>query len=189
MVATGGMTGNQKQQPISGVTPSLVDEQLVMEIWPSISAYGLGRLVGRLFSVPGRIGPVRLTFFMGLLIFWIPLILYFWPGRLFRRYVLTNRRLLEKRGPSGRVTKEVALESIGDVRCVVRPGQKYFLAADLEVVAEDGSVLATFPGVPSAEPFRRAILRARDARVKVVEALKQLSERKEGSAMVAEAAR
>jgi len=179
------MAIRQDGQPISGVTPSVVAERLVMEVWPSISAYAPGRLVGQLFSIPGRVGPVRITFFIGLVIFWLPLLLYFFPGRLFTRYVLTNKRLLVRKGLGARVAAELALEEIADVRAVVRAGQSYFQAADLVVVDRAGAERLRLAGVAQAESFRRAVLKARDARVRVLAALEEIEKRHEEAAEAA----
>ncbi len=176
------MAIRQDSQPISGITPSLVAERLIMEVWPSISAYAAGRLVGQLFSIPGRIGPVRITLFIGLVIFWLPLAVYFWPGRLGTRYSLTNKRLMIRKGLMGRPSHEVPLEEIEHVRARVRPGQGYFLAADLEVIDRDGQVRLVLPGVSQAESFRRAILKARDARVRVLAALDEIERRRQAEA-------
>lgn len=173
------MSHDHDAQPIAGVTPSIVREQLVMEVWPSISAYGAGRLVGRLFQMPGRMGPVRITFFIGLLIFWLPLLLYFFPGRLLTRYTLTNRRLLIRRGFPGREVAGVALEEIDRVEKQVLPGQEYFFASDVLALASDGRELLRLRGVPQAESFVRAIQKAREARVRVLEALKEIETRKQ----------
>lgn len=172
------MTQDQDVQPISGITPSIVREQLVMEIWPSISAYAAGRLIGRLFQIPGRIGPIRITFFIGLAIFWLALLLYFWPGRILTRYCLTNRRLMIRRGFPGREVAAVSLEDIARVEKRTQPGQEYFGAADVVVLSANGEELLRLPGASQAESFVRAIQKTRDARVRVLAALKEIETRK-----------
>ncbi len=182
------MSTEQDTQPISGISPSVVREQLVMEVWPSISAYGAGRLVGRLFQIPGRVGPVRITFFIGLVIFWLPLLLYFFPGRLLTRYTLTNRRLLIRKGFPGRDAEEVPLEEIDRLEKQVLPGQEYFAAADIVALSSDGTERLRLRGVSQAECFYRAILKTRQARIRTLEALKQIEQRGQAEQAPAEAA-
>ena len=39
------------KQAIAGVAPAESEEVTVMTIWPSISAFGLGRMLGRAYSI------------------------------------------------------------------------------------------------------------------------------------------
>lgn len=153
-------------QAIAGVAPSAVHERLIMEVWPSIASTALGRQLGSLYSTPIRLGPLHFSAVLGVLTAPIPILLYFLPNRLFRRYTLTNRRVIIRNGPQARDGESVALDDLTDARLVTLPGQSFYNAADLELVCGDRVGLC-LRGVPSPEPFRRAILKARDARVHV----------------------
>jgi hypothetical protein len=62
------------------------------------------------------------------------------------------------------------LDELDDVRLVVRPGQAFYRAADLELISH-GRVALTLPGVPTPEAFQQNILEARHALVQVRECL------------------
>jgi hypothetical protein len=153
-------------QPIAGVYPSQIREQVVMEVWPSICSLGLGRALGRLYGVRGRLGPIHFSLLVGLVTFPLAIALYLWPGRLLRRYTLTNRRVVVRRGALPKDAESVSLGELSEVRVAAQPGQAFYNAADLELLCGD-RVALRLAGVPSPESFRRTILKARDARVHV----------------------
>jgi hypothetical protein len=76
-----------------------------------------------------------------------------------RRYTLTNRRLMIRKGWSARPVKEVPLEQIDDIRIHYDGNSDFFRAGTLEVVSK-GNVVLAMPGTPGPEGFRVAILNA-----------------------------
>jgi hypothetical protein len=81
---------------------------------------------------------------------------------LMRRYTLTNRRLMIRKGWNGTPGAEVALADIDDVRLVTDGNSAFFRAGNLEIVTGT-RVVMTLPGVPEADSYREAILNARNA--------------------------
>lgn len=153
----------ERRQAVAGVAPPDVSETVIMQVWPSISASAPGRMLGRLYGIPlaGRL--------IALATFPVALLLYFSPGRLFRRYTLTTRRVLIEKGLTPRPAQELALEDFDEVQVREQSGQGYFRAADLLLV-KNGSTSLELPAVPSPQSFRHAILNARNAYVMVSEA-------------------
>lgn len=144
-----------RQQAVTGVTPPEVGEAKIREVWPSVASSpaiaGLGqKLTGTIILAP---------------LAWLIMAgVYF--GKLLpfaaRRYTLTNRRIMIRRGWKATPSHEVPLDKIDDVRVVNDSLSNFFRAGTLEIVS-GGSVALTLPGVPEAEAFRIAILNARNA--------------------------
>ncbi|MEO8494014.1 MAG: PH domain-containing protein, partial [Planctomycetota bacterium] len=65
------------KQAIAGVSPSEVSEVNVMEVWPSIAKFTLGRLMGRLFAIKAGIYIFRVGNFFALAGIPFALALYF----------------------------------------------------------------------------------------------------------------
>ena len=76
-----------------------------------------------------------------------------------KRYALSNRRLMVQRGLTRKVSHEIALADIDDVRVVTASQNGFFRSATLEVVSK-GQVALKLDGVPEPETFRRAIVNA-----------------------------
>lgn len=153
----------EQRQAVAGVAPPAVSETVIMQVWPSISASSLGRTLGQLYAIPwaGRL--------IALATFPLALLLYFLPGRLFRRYTITTRRVLIEKGPRSRPAEHLALEDLAEVEVREQAGQGYYRAADL-LLTKNGSTALVLLAVPSPQSFRHTILDARDAYVKVAEA-------------------
>jgi hypothetical protein len=83
------------------------------------------------------------------------------PG-LARRYTLTNRRVMIRRGMRPAPAKEVALGDIDEVRITQDANSAFFGSATLEIVSK-GQVALALPGVKGPEAFRQAILNAQRA--------------------------
>jgi hypothetical protein len=153
------------KEAIAGVWPAELGEAHITQTYPSVSASALGRLLGSLYSMPQPIG-----FLLHIATLPVPIMLavgMFLLGR-FRRYQLTSTRVRIRTGIRDKGGPEAGLADFDDVRAVVRPGQAFYRAADLELVAR-GQVVLTLPGVWSAEAFRQNILEARHALVQVRE--------------------
>jgi hypothetical protein len=144
-----------RQQAVTGVVPPQVAEAKIREAWPSVARSPAVANLGRALTRTIVLAPVA----------WLVMsVLYF--GKvlpiLARRYTLTNRRLMIRKGWSGKVAQEVALGDIDDVRLHADANSTFFRAATLEIVSKD-KVVMTLPGTPEADSFRVAILNACNA--------------------------
>lgn len=166
-----------RPQAISGVRTG---ENEIMTVYPSICSGGLGRVLGRLYdSIPVRIFGVKLSN----LLFVLPtaplaILMYAMSKLNGNRYVLTSdfveiRKLLG----SGRFGK-VSIADVMETRSVQRPGQEFYHASDLELLADDGDTLLTLPGLPRSEVFGVAIMKAAQARRTVRQSLDAIEARK-----------
>lgn len=171
---------HERTQAVAGVVPPDVAEAVIMQVWPSISAGALGRLLGRVYSVAflGRLA--------ALVTFPLAILVYFLPTYRLKRYTITTRRVLIQKGLRPRPVRDMALEQIDEVQVVQRPGQEYFRAGDVQLL-EGGQVKLELPGVQAPENLRHNILEARNAYALVMrsrraeEALhKQAAEEPEG---------
>ncbi len=155
---------NIRVQPISGVSAGV--ENVVMVVFPSISALGLGRLLGRLCeSIPFRVNGIKISH----LLFALPIspiaaVLYLMQKVIGNKYVVTNRSLQIWKAMFNRLVSSAALSDIGDVEVVELPGQSFYKAAELVVLGKNGEVLMRLGGVPRAEVFRHNVLETCAAR-------------------------
>jgi hypothetical protein len=144
-----------RHQAVTGVVPPQQAEALIREAWPSVArnhgVAGLGQALTRTIVL----APLGWLIMSGL---------YF--GKLLpvfaRRYTLTNRRLMIRKGWAGKVAHEVALGHIDDVRVQTDGNSTFFRAATLEIISK-GQVVLTLPGTPEPDSFRIAILNACNA--------------------------
>jgi len=157
--------GEISKEAVAGVWPLQLGEAHITMTFPSISATAIGRLLGSIYGLPYPIG-----FLIHLLTLPLPVLvavgMYVATG--FRRYQLTSQRVRIRRGIGAREVQQVPLAELDSVRLQQRPGQNYYRAADLELVAGD-KVLVTLPGVPNHEAFQHNILEARAALLQVRE--------------------
>ena len=180
------------KQAIAGIAPTTEREVEVMTVWPSNSAYGLGRFHGRLYG--NRTGAYVFTVGNLFCLLSIPgaIALYLlklapWIGK---RYGVTNKRVVEYRSQLRRetnrvlgipwpfrfhfqiVSKAVELDRFDDIEIEVRPGQEWYHAGDL--VFRHGEV-ETFrlEGVTRPESFRATCLKSQRAFVGIQQALER----------------
>lgn len=141
-----------REQVVTGVVPPALGEALIREAWPSVTAFPMVAHLGRklILSIAGA--PLG---WMLMLPFYFFKILPF----VARRYTLTNRRLMVRRGLKPEPTQEVALAEIDDARVVKDGASDFFRAGTLEIFSKDKIVL-TLAGVPEPDSFRLAILNA-----------------------------
>jgi hypothetical protein len=161
-----GLMVDGRKQVITGVVPPQTAEAMIREVWPSVARLpviaGLGK---KLNELGGKVARTVILFPVGLLIAaagWALMApLYF--GKVApvfgRRYTLTNRRLMIRRGWKAKVGHEVALADIEDIRIHKDANSDFFRSGTLEVLGK-GQVLMTLPGVVGPEAFRHAILNA-----------------------------
>lgn len=161
------------KQAIAGVSPPQSGETEIMTVFPSLSAWGIGRALGQLWSTPlGLGGPLTLGNLLALLSIPVALPLYFAkvaPG-LCRRYTLTNRRVVVRRGLLPTDERSVSLDNFDAIDVEVQPGQAWYKAGDL--IFRKGPV-ETFriSGVVRPETFRHTCLKAQRAHTGVQKAL------------------
>jgi hypothetical protein len=141
------------RQAVAGLMPPQLSEALIREVWPSVTASsaGLSKLAA------GLIRTVVLAP-LGWLLLAPPFGKVFMPF-LWRRYTLTNRRLLIRKGVRLNAAQELPLAEIDDVRLVPDSVDAFYRSGDLEVLSK-GQVAMTLRGVPEPESFRHAILNA-----------------------------
>lgn len=156
-----------RPQAIAGVSTQV--ERTAAVTYPSISAGWLGQLFGSLYElIPVRIGSIKLSH----LIFPLPLaplttLIYLGQKALGETYEITNhsvRRWQMALGTRSRMLAEIPLGQIAEVAVEQAPGQVFFKAADLYLLAADGSTLGTLKGVVHPATFRQTILKAKEAR-------------------------
>jgi hypothetical protein len=162
-------------QPIAGVTPSELAEVTCRVVWPTIGATRAGRLVGRLAAVRLGLGEF---FTLGKLLAaaTIPLSLAVFAWQLMpyvcRRYTLTNRRIIIRKGLMGVDGRWISLDDFDSIAIEVLPGQKWHHAGDLVFRHGDLEVLR-LAGVRRPETFRQVCLSARTALVSVREVVQR----------------
>lgn len=151
------------KQAITGVTPSQLGEATIMTVWPSISALGIGRWIGRMCMAGGK-SPWAIGKLFAVLLIPVAINVFFhmltpWGAR---RYRLTNRRVIVEKGLKPVLDRAVEFDRFDAIDVEVRPGQQWFPAGDL--VFKKGAV-ETFrlDGVPRPETFRQTCLKARQS--------------------------
>src|SRR6266511_1760210 len=131
------MTDNRKQA-ITGLIPPLQGEAIIRQVWPSVTAFPAIASLGRVLMQTRILGPLAwpilaAPYFMKVL----PIV-----GR---RYTLTNRRLMVRRGWSAKPVKEIALADIDEVRVREDANSPFYRSATLEIVSK-GAVAFEIPG-------------------------------------------
>ena len=166
-------------------------ETLIMFVYPSNGADGIGRMIGRVLKalpLPFVNHASRAASLVGIVL--LPITVFvFTVGALLglvgyvglklfgQRYVLTNRSLQIWGSIGERLVREIPLNQIAEISVDQKAGQEFYHAADLVIRDQGGNEVLTLAGVPRADVFRQTILKARDARTQVAEALKAISAR------------
>lgn len=143
---------NLQKQVVAGLVPPQVSEALIREEWPSVAAYSGPASLGRVCICSIVLAP--LGWFLLLPIYFLKILPF-----LARRYTLTNRRLMVRRGLKPEPTHEVALGDIDEVRIHEDANSAFYRAGNLDVV-HGGQVVMTLAGVPEPQSFRLAVLNA-----------------------------
>jgi hypothetical protein len=142
-----------RKQAVTGVMPPQLGEAIIREVWPSVTDAqpALATLCEKM----------QRTIVLAPLAWLLLAPLYFKKVLPFlaKRYTLTNRRLMIRRGLKPSPSHEVALADIDDVRLVPNSLSAFYRSATLEVLAK-GQVAMTLSGVPEPESFRHAVLHA-----------------------------
>ncbi|NQU25637.1 MAG: PH domain-containing protein [Candidatus Nealsonbacteria bacterium] len=151
------------------------DDAPVMTVWPTIGATAAGRLVGQLSAVPIGVGEFfTLGKLLALASIPISLSVFAWQLLPFvcRRYSITTRRLIIRKGYSEIDEKSIDLDGFDAIDVEVLAGQQWLYAGEL-IFRRDGHEEFRFSGVSRPEVFRQACLKAQDALLSVRAVLKQ----------------
>ena len=152
----------------------IASETTVMTIWPTIGATAPGRWVGQLSGLRLGWGFFTLGKLLALATIPLSLAVFCWqlmPG-VCRRYVLTNRRVLVKRGLKPAEERAVRLDGFDAIDVPILPGQDWLHAGEL-VFRRDGGEVFRLSGVSRPEVFRQVCLKARRALLSFREATAQ----------------
>lgn len=179
------------KQAIAGVSPSEVSEVTVMEVWPSIAKFRLGRFLGQLFAIKAGIYIFRVGNLFALLGIPFALALYFFrlAPSLFGNalhggfYRLTNRRVIVLRNEIkfagaailpkfvfGVEVKSVELDRFDAIDIEQLPGHHWYEAGDL-VFRREGIETFRLEAVSRPEAFRHTCLKSHASYVGVKRAL------------------
>jgi len=140
-----------------------------MTVWPTIGATEAGRLVGRLAAIRVGLGSF---FTLGTVfaVLTIPVSLAVFAWQLMpvvcRRYTLTDRRIIIRKGLSAVDETGVELDQFDAIEVQVLPGQEWHRSGDL-VFQRDGTEVLRLRGVSRPEVFRQACLKVQDALISV----------------------
>ena len=140
-----------------------------MTVWPTIGATEAGRLVGRLAAI--RIG-LGSFFTIGtiLAVATIPISLLVFAWQLMpvvcRRYTLTDRRIIIRKGLSAVDEASVELDQFDAIEVQVLSGQAWHRSGDL-VFRRDGTEVLRLRGVSRPEVFRQVCLKVQEALISV----------------------
>jgi hypothetical protein len=169
----------QNPPAISGVSSG---QALIMAVYPSIAATGIGQLLGRLYeSMPVRIFGVKLSHLLFPLPTAIIAIQVYAHLKLFGEvYALTNRTLQLRKSIGNRLIREIKLPDIDQVVIRQEAGQEFYPAADIYLLNKAGETMMTLPGVLRADVFRQTILEARNASNQVTASLTTIRARQAG---------
>jgi hypothetical protein len=161
-----GTMTDGRNQVITGVVPPQINEALIREVFPSVARHpavaGLGKAISEL---AGKLARTVILLPVALLVApvgWV-IMAPFYFGKILpflaKRYTLTNRRLMVRRGLKAKPSDQVALADIDDVQIHNDANSDFFMAGTLKIVSH-GAVVMTLKGVPGAEAFRHNILDA-----------------------------
>jgi len=159
------------RQPIAGVMPSDLAEVTCKVVWPTIGALPAGRLVGRLGGVRIGIGQFfTLGKLLALASIPLSLVVYAWQlmPYICRRYALTNRRIVIRKGLMPVDEKWISYDEFDAVEVEVLPGQEWLHAGDV-VFKRAGSEVLRLPGVSRPDVFREVCTTSRTALLSVQE--------------------
>ncbi len=151
------------------------DELTAKTTWPTIGAFGFGRLAGRLCAIELGIGRF-FTLGKVMALATIPISMSVYAMQLLpfvcRRYVLTNRRVIIKKGYGSVEEKSLDLDGFDAIEVKVLPGQQWLHAGEL-VFSREGTDVFCLSGVSRPDIFRRLCLVSRSAMLSVREVVRQ----------------
>ncbi len=166
----------QKPQAVAGVSSNY--ENVVEELYPSITSTWLGQMLNGLYESIPLGGPFKLSYLF---------IAVTWPFALLgylalkvggSKYVLTNRAVKRLPVLGIRLLEEATLDQID--RVTIDPDSRlaFFKTGDIRLSSADGGTLMLLRGIPYPERFCQVIDEMRDARRMVAESLVTIRARK-----------
>ncbi|MBI3865848.1 MAG: hypothetical protein HY290_28575 [Planctomycetia bacterium] len=170
----------QKPPAISGVSAG--KQALIMAVYPSIAATGIGKSLGRLYDwFPQKVFGIKLSHLLFPLPTAIIAVQVFFHLKLFGEvYALTNRTMQIRKSIGNRLLREVSLTDVDQIVIRQEPGQEFYPAADIYLLNKAGQTLMSLPGVLRADVFRQLMLEARSARIQVEASLSTINARHAG---------
>jgi len=150
-------------------------ETATMTVWPTIAATAPGRLVGRWSAL--EIGPGKfftLGKLLALVSIPVSLAVFVWQLLPYfcRRYALTNRRIIVRKGLMPVDEHWIGLDEFDTVDIEVLPGQRWLHAGELVFKRGDREMLR-LSGVSRPEVFRHVCQTAQNALVSVRDAVRK----------------
>lgn len=159
-------------QPIAGVSPPSMFETTIMTIWPGITRFALGRILGQMYDI--KAGTYIFTVGNLLALLTAPggaklYLLRLAPGFALR-YRLTNRRIVVEKGMNYKEDRSVELDRFDSIEIVVRPGQRWFAHGDL-VFKLGNTETFRLEAVPRPDVFKSIVWKAHLSNVGVKKAM------------------
>jgi hypothetical protein len=155
--------------PIAGVTPSELAEVTCKVVWPTIGAMRLGRFVGRAAAVRLGWGEFfTLGKVLALATIPISVAVFAWQlmPRVCRRYALSNRRIIIRKGLMPVDERWIGLDEFDTVEVEVLPGQQWLHAGEL-IFKHAGNEVLRLSGVSRPEVFQHVCQTAQSALLSV----------------------
>jgi hypothetical protein len=148
-----------RNQAVMRAAPSPLDETIIRDIWPSVSANAAAANFARACYRSIVFAPIG---WLALAPLYFKKLLAALPGLsgLAVRYRLTNRRLMICKGMRPQPSQEVSLDQIKDVAVITDGNSEFFFSGTLEIRDAAGRSLMTLPGVREPESVRQHILQA-----------------------------
>lgn len=162
---------------IAGVSPS--HDTTVTSFWPSVAANPFGRIIGSLCdSIPVKINGIPIS----AILFALPLapfaaLIYLLMKAFGTRYHLTRKSVSSWSSMGQQLYKSVPLTEIADIQIQERGGQAFYRAADLVLLAADGSTLMRLGGISHPKTARQIILETRQAALETAASLEVIQKR------------
>ena len=152
-------------QPVAAVMPSDLAEVTCKVVWPTIGATRAGRFVGRLADVRLGVGQFfTLGKLLALATIPVSLTVFCWQLMPYvcRRYALTNRRIIIRKGLRPVDERWVNLDEFEAIDVEVLPGQQWLHAGNL-IFRHGGQEVLRLSGVSRPEIFRHVCHTSRNA--------------------------
>ena len=162
-------------QPIVGVVPAELAEVTCKVVWPTVGATRAGRFVGRLAGAKLGWGEFfTLGKLLALVSIPVSLAVFVWQLLPYfcRRYALTNRRIIVRKGLMPVDEQWIGLDEFDTVDIEVLPGQRWLHAGELVFKRGDREMLR-LSGVSRPEVFRHVCQTAHNALVSVRDAVRK----------------
>ncbi|MDX1967897.1 MAG: hypothetical protein SFV23_12045 [Planctomycetaceae bacterium] len=165
-----------KPQAVAGVSSNY--ENVVEEVYPSITSTWLGQALNGLYESIPLMGPFKLSYLFVAVTWPIALLGYLGLKVVGSKYVLTNRSVKRLPVLGVRLLEEASLDQVD--RVTVDPDSRlvFFKTGDIRLSSADGGTLMLLRGIPYPERYCQVIEEMRDARKMVAESLVTIRARK-----------